>query len=440
METIARTLQASFDTTLSKTIPQDFDQGPNSIYDRAKLWMENPRRIGEWKNKKMKNMRTVLSKFATILKAFTPDDLKIDAVYGDFFKDLEKAIKKEGKILAHSTLGSYITILNCKILPCGGVEAPILVEIKSDTRNIRKGMKQRKAIHPGLKDEDVARWIKRLDELCSSPEVAPNLCRIANPNSSMSKSKQTSEPHLLALRAYAWLTLMTAGRADEVRRILVSKINESWVEREILKGKMFTEIQTTKLPAWAWKRIRPYVEYVRKQYPDAEFLFSETENTTGPGTIAPGTLRQLVKGSMMELDIPPTSAGGYHRAHELRKSWARWIQANGGVIEEATAFLTHSTTDVTYKCYYADGQKKALASSAHEKGLRAITDFLGLYEVDDMRLEELEGLFQNIDFLAPMEDGSLLLPDETAFGGPEFIEQEFHEDGWVPTPGLGPRT
>jgi hypothetical protein len=143
---------------------------------------------------------------------------------------------------------------------------------------------------------------------------------------------------------------------------------------------------------------------------------------------------------MMELDIPPTSAGGYHRAHELRKSWARWIQANGGVIEEATAFLTHSTTDVTYKCYYADGQKKALASSAHEKGLRAITDFLGLDEVDDMRLEELEGLFQNIDFLAPMEDGSLLLPDETAFGGPEFIEQEFHEDGWVPTPRLGPQS
>ena len=71
----------------------------------------------------------------------------------------------------------------------------------------------------------------------------------------------------------------------------------------------------------------------------------------------------------------------------------------------------------------------AFASSAHEKGLRAITDFLGLDEIDDMRLEELEGLFQNIDFLTPLEDGSLLLPDETACGGPEFIEQEFHEDG-----------
>jgi hypothetical protein len=57
METIARTQQASFDTTLSKTITQDFDQGPNSIYDRAKLWIENPRRIDEWKTKKMKNMR-----------------------------------------------------------------------------------------------------------------------------------------------------------------------------------------------------------------------------------------------------------------------------------------------------------------------------------------------------------------------------------------------
>jgi integrase len=440
METIARTLQASFDTTLSKTITQDFDQGPTSIYDRAKLWIENPRRIGEWKTKKMKNMRTVLSKFATILKAFTPDDLKIDAVYGEFFKGLEKAIKKEGKILAHSTLGSYITILNTKILPCSGVETSILVDIKSATRNICTGMKLRKAIHPGLKDEDVARWIERLDELCSSPEAAPNLCRIANPNSSMAKSKQTSKRHLLALRAYAWLTLMTAGRADEVRRIRVSNINESWVEREILKGKMFTEIQTTKLPAWAWKKIEPYVEYVRTQVPDAELLFSENEDKMGAGTIAPGTLRELVKGSMMELDIPPTSAGGYHRTHELRKSWARWIHANDGVIEEATAFLTHSTTDVTYKCYYADGQKKALASSAHEKGLRAITDFLGLDEVDDMRLEELEGLFQNIDFLAPMEDGSLLLPDETAFGGPEFIEQEFHEDGWVPTPRLGPQS
>ena len=425
-----------FDTNLSKTISQDFDQGPTSIYDQAKLWIKNPRRIGERKTKKMKNMRTVLSKFASILKDFTPDDLKIDQVYAKFFERLEEDIKNEGKILANGTLSSYITILNCKILPCSGVEPSILIDIKSATRYIRKGMKLRKAIHPGIKDEDVARWIKRLDELCSSPEVAPNLCRIANPRSSMSRSEHTSEPHLLALRAYAWLTLMTAGRADEVRRIRVSNINESWVEREILKGKVFTEIQTTNLPAWAWERIRPYVEYVCKQRPDTEFLFSENENKMGTGTIAPNTLNKLVKGSMMELDIPPTSAGGYYRTHELRKSWARWIHDNDGMIEEATAFLTHSSPDVTYKSYYADGQKKALASSGHEKGLRAIAEILGHDGGDDMRFEELEGLFRNIDFLVPMEDGSLLLPDETRYGGPGFIEQVFYDDGLVPAPRL----
>ena len=74
-----------------------------------------------------------------------------------------------------------------------------------------------------------------MDEMCENPGSAPNLSRIANPNSSNARSKRTSHHLLLALRAYTYLTLISAGRADSIRRIRISEVNKDFFIREISK-------------------------------------------------------------------------------------------------------------------------------------------------------------------------------------------------------------
>jgi hypothetical protein len=105
-------------------------------------------------------------------------------------------------------------------------------------------------------------------------------------------------------------------------------------------------------------------------------------------------LQELVKGSMIASGMPPTSPGGYYRLHDMRKVWARWIDENGGSLESTTAFLGHSSTQVTYKSYFHDEHKNKLARKGQQIGLNHLQSLLAPPEDLTDRLAELRAFLE----------------------------------------------
>jgi len=136
---------------------------------------------------------------------------------------------------------------------------------------------------------------------------------------------------------------------------------------------------------------------------------------------------------MIEAGMPPTWAGGYYRTHDLRKSWTRWINENGGSIEEIAAVLHHSSPDVTYKYYFADTHKRRLAESGHAKGLVRLKSLLDERDELDGLIMEHEETFRDLECFEVFDDGGFAMPEGTAYGGPGSIEE-------VRAPGLEPGT
>ena len=232
------------------------------------------------------------------------DDLR----YSEFIESLQSEI--ESTNLAQSTLDGYLGYMTGKVLKYGKVNPRIVEEIKTQVTLIKKGLKRREVAHRGIEEDEIVKLMRSLDEMCENPEIAPNLSRIANPNSSNARSKRTSHHLLLALRAYAYLTLVSAARADSIRRIRISEVKEDHFIREISKMRTYSEEVRNTMPDWVFKRVEPYLEYCRENHPDAVFLFSEDENKRGRGTINPKTLQEIKKGAMKNIGMEPTSAGG----------------------------------------------------------------------------------------------------------------------------------
>ena len=137
------------------------------------------------------------------------------------------------------------------------------------------------------------------------------------------------------------------------------------------------------------------IEWIQVNKPDSEFLFCETNEKKGKGTICPRTLRELVKGSMKASGLPPTTSGGYYRLHDLRKVWARWIDENDGSLEAISAFLGHSSTQVTYNTYFHDEHKARLALEGQKLGLKRLKELMGPSENVTDRLAKLRQLLAN---------------------------------------------
>ena len=422
---------SKYETDENKEFPrwieQGMDQGVPTIYDNVIMWVRNPRRRIRRKSKAMKNINCVLNKFSEIVKQFTPDDLSVDNEYDRFIGLMQNKLINTD--IMNSTIDSYLQIFHNKILVHGGVPMTIISDIKSDIRFIRKEMKLSLQFSNEITDEELEKWLTSLDELCNDPEKSPNLCRIANQNSTMATPEKTSLKHLLAVRAYIWLCLITAGRADEVRRIKIEDIKYNIVTRHITKMRIYSEPITTNIPEFAWKRISPYVDYVRNYHPNSELLFSENENRTGKGTISPKTLRELVKGSMIHANLGPTCAGGYYRTHDLRTVWSRWIEANQGSIEQTSALLGHKSVETTAKHYIGDTQKRSQRSQAEEKGHKQIQELLRVGSELTARVEELRRTFADLRHVMVHDDGSLSWPymgghDECAMNFPDDLEMD----------------
>ena len=381
------------------------DQERATIHSNVMDWLDNPRRKRMKRLKRFKNVRQSANSFKGVLERFSPDDLKVDPLFEEFIEDLENEIK--GSVLAQSTLDGYLGYLTGKVLVYGGVEQSIVEETKTFVTVIQKGLRKRRKGHRTIEDDEVLDLLKSLDEMCDNPEAAPNLSRIANPKSSNAKAERTSLRLLLALRAYAYLVLVSAARADSIRRIRISEVSEAHFVREILKMRTYTEEVRNQLPSWAFSRVEPYLEYCRENHPDAEFLFSENENVMGLGTISPKTLRELVKGSMVRLGMESTSRAGYYRFHDLRRVWARWMDRGGASLEEITAFFGHSSPRVPYEHYYADDHKKAMSDAAWKAGMGELEALMKVREKVDLRIDELYDQLDRVGFFSDGEGGGV---------------------------------
>ncbi len=408
-------------------VPDGMDQGEPSIYANVMTWLRSPRRWKDRNLKRYKNIRISSRKFRHTLGGFTPDDLRDDLRYSEFIESLQQEI--ESSDLAQTTLDGYLGYVTGKVLTYGGVNPRIVEEVKTQVTIIKKGMRKRKATHRGIEDEEIAELTRSLDEMCGNPEGAPNLSRIANESSSNARSERTSPHLLLALRAYAWLTLVSAGRADSIRRIRISDVSEDHFIREISKMRTYSEEVRNSMPDWVFERVEPYLEYCRENHPDAVFLFSEDENKRGRGTINPKTLRELVKGSMINIGMEPTCAGGYYRLHDLRKVWCDWIDRGGGSLEEASAVLGHTDTKVILRHYISEEHKMRLRQAGWEAGIGQLEALIQQRESIDLRIDELYGQLHDIGFFSDGAGGGVY---------PSCWDEE--EDMLVRAPGLEPGT
>ena len=336
----------------------------------------------------IRNWRSSATFFQQVLESFTPDDLMEDVGFNAFLDGLERCIKQSS--LAPSTIENYCQVLHANLLVLGGVIERVRKEVKQGLRIIRKNLKCSKQTSRAIQDEDLVQWLCRLDWYCENAENAPNLFAIANAKSKMAYRETMTKHHLLLLRGFVWLTLATGARGGEIRSLTVDSITQTRVTRSVYKMKVVSEEIASELPEFILQRIRPMLVSVSNKSPEATLLFSESDSKKGRGTIDPRLLQELVKGSMMDSGMPPTSPGGYYRLHDLRKVWARWINENGGSIESISPFLGHSSTQVTYNAYFHDEPKQRLAIEGQRKGLNHLKSLLSP-PMNDMaeRLSEL---------------------------------------------------
>ena len=423
IETHARASQEEYPYWVS----EGMDQGSPSIYANVMIWLRSPRRWKDRRLKRYKNISCSANKFKDTLDIFTPDDLKDDWLYREFVDSLESQIANSK--LAQSTLDGYLGYLTGKVLIYGEVDARIVEEVKTQVSIIKKGLKKRKAVHRGIEESELIELMRSLDEMCENPETAPNLSRVANPNSSNAKSERTSHHLLLALRAYAYLTLVSAGRTDSIRRIRISEVNEDYFIRDISKMKTYSEEVRNNLPEWAFAKVKPYLEYCKENHPDAVFLFCEDENKKGKGTINPKTLGELRKGAMKNIGMEPTSAGGYYRFHELRTMWSNWMDKGGATLEQISEFLGHKSTKVTVQYYFASDHKKRMKQEAWEAGMKELEALFEVRENTEREIDDLYSQLYDIGYFSDGEGGGIY---------PSCWDDD--DDDLVRAPGLEPGT
>ena len=417
----------------SMNVEEVFDNGlsinqtgnPN-IYNLVKRQLDSPKLKQLHVPSTLRNWNSSLAFFKEALIKYAPDDLLIDQLFIAFLDHLQVIITRSE--LAPSTIQNYSQVLHGNLLVYANVNEVVRKQLKQGMRNIRKRQRQVSKTKTSIDDATLIKWLSNLDSYCSNPDTVPNLFKIANKNSKLAYKEKMSRHHLLLLRGLVWLTIATGARSGEIRSLTLDSITNSEVKRTIYKMKIMGREVTSALPGYILERIQPMLESIRIHCPDATLLFSESDNKKGKGTIDPRLLQELVKGSMIASGMSSTSPGGYYRLHDLRKVWARWIDENGGSLESISAFLTHSSTQVTYKAYFADDHKQRLAHDGQRTGLNHLKSLLSS-PMNDMaeRLSELRKILST--------GGSIYA--EHSFGLRHTIKPtESASRSWSPLPDL----
>ena len=376
-----------FDTSLSKNTTEKI-----TMYDAIQVQLNSPRTKRLHNGSTVRNWQSSLACFGVILKKYSAGDLRIDGIFGEFLDDIERSLKET--TLAISTLDTYTQVLHAKLLMSAEVDERIRKEVKQGIRQIKKKQKRTVLKLEAVDDALLVRWLHNIDRYCNDPKTAPNLFKLARPTSKMAYKNTMRLHHMLLLRGYVWLTLAGGARTGEIRSLTEANIDEESMTRTIFKMKITCSEVTSNLPPFIQERIRPMLASIKKHVPEAELLFAEGVNKKGKGTICPRLLQELVKGSMIASGIPPNAAGGQYRLHKLRTVWARWIDENGGSLESTTAFLGHSSTQVTYKSYFHDEHKNKLARKGQQIGLNHLQSLLAPPEDLTDRLAELRAFLE----------------------------------------------
>jgi len=369
MKELSSNSEPVFDITLSKKTSET-----TTMYDAIQVQLDSPRTKRLHNESTVRNWRSSLACFGAILKKYSADDLRVDGVFDFFLDEIETSLKQS--VLAVSTLDNYTQVLHGNLLVFAGVEERIRKEVKQGIRNIRKKQKKTMPKAQAIEDDMIVHWLKNLDRYCEDPKTAPNLFKLGRKTSKMAYKETMILSHMLLMRGYVWLTLSSGARTGEILSLPIENINGKDMTRNIYKMKVIGQEVTTTLPPFIQDRIRPMIAYIKEHEPEALLLFAEDENKKGKGTIDPRLLQELVKGSMIASGMPPTTPGGYHRLHDMRKVWARWIDENGGSLESISAFLGHSSTQVTYNSYFHADHKSKLAKKGQQTGLKHLQSLL----------------------------------------------------------------
>ena len=377
-----------FDKSLSKNTSE-----MTTMYDAIQVQLNSPRTKRLHNESTIRNWRSSLACFSEILNQFTAADLRVDGRFDFFLNNIEACLKQS--TLAVSTLDNYTQVLHGKLLVFAEVEERIRKEVKQGIRNIRKKQKKTMPKAQAIEDDMIVHWLKNLDRYCEDPKTAPNLFKLGRKTSKMAYKDTMILSHMLLMRGYVWLTLSSGARTGEILSLPIENVNGKDMTRNIYKMKVIGQEVTTTLPPFIQDRIRPMIAYIKEHEPKALLLFAKDENKKGKGTIDPRLLQELVKGSMIASGMPPTSPGGYYRMHDMRKVWARWIDENGGSLESISAFLGHSSTQVTYNTYFHDEHKAKLAKKGQEKGLNHLQSLLAPPEDITDSLAELRAILES---------------------------------------------
>ena len=387
MNELSNNSEPLFDKHVSKNTSET-----PTMYDTILVQLNSPRTKRLNNQSTVRNWRSSLAFFAFILKKFSADDLRIDGMFDEFLDEIERSLKET--TLAISTLDTYTQVLHAKLLMFAEVDERIRDEVKQGIRNIRKKQKRTVPKLEAVDDAMIVQWLGNLDGYCNDPKSAPNLFKLGRPTSKMAYKNTMSLHHMLLLRGFVWLTLASGARTGEIRPLTDANIDEKSMTRTIFKMKVTCHEVTSNLPPFIQERISPMIASIKQHAPKAELLFAENENKKGKGTFDPRLLQELVKGSMIASNIPPNAAGGQYRLHKLRSVWARWIDENGGSLESTTAFLGHSSTQVTYKSYFHDEHKNKLARKGQQIGLNHLQSLLAPPEDLTDRLAELRAFLE----------------------------------------------
>ncbi|MDC3267809.1 site-specific integrase [bacterium] len=387
MNELSNNSEPLFDKHVSKNTSET-----PTMYDAILVQLNSPRTKRLNHGSTVRNWRSSLACFAPTLKKFSAHNLHDDEMFAEFLDDIERTLRE--KPLAISTLDTYTQVLHGKLLMFAKVEECIRNDVKQGVRTIKKKQKRTVPKLEAVDDALLVRWLNNIDGYCNDPKTAPNLFKLARPTGKMAYKNTMRLHHMLLLRGFVWLTLASGARTGEIRPLTDANIDEESMTRTIFKMKVTCHEVTSNLPPFIQERIRPMIASIKQHAPKAELLFGEHENKKGKGTIDPRLLQELVRGSMIASGIPPNAAGGQYRLHKLRSVWARWIDENGGSLESTTAFLGHSSTQVTYKSYFHDEHKSKLARKGQQIGLNHLQSLLAPPEDLTDRLAELRAFLE----------------------------------------------
>ena len=127
MDELSNNSEPFFDKHVSKNTSET-----PTMYDTILVQLNSPRTKRLNHESTVRNWRSSLARFASTLKKFSADDLRIDGMFDEFLDEIERSLNET--TLAISTLDTYTQVLHAKLLMIAEVDERIRDEVKKGIR------------------------------------------------------------------------------------------------------------------------------------------------------------------------------------------------------------------------------------------------------------------------------------------------------------------